>query len=607
MRHRSFHSLAVASTIAAWQSWRCLLLTTATATATAVTKPATPNTRSTRPARSTTTRRSQITFVAKGFVGHRGSDRRGLGGGPEHREQRRRLYHVLRWEHGQRHHVPPVRAVGRTGPESDPIAVEVNYLETILIIYFDLTAGFAIDGFSTEKKVHQEDQQYERQSYEVFAYHCHPETYMARTIDLVVQGEVASICIAMEEAALKEGVKIERINFFEWSGQLYPGDPKLTQKVVENGVAGPTSSVDYFLDHVVLVESLIYADFFKTTGIVDGVGEVQFGFMDRRRSRTRRQLQLLTVNTTESREQEQTQAQAQKPRDLQQAQETLPQQAVPGEFGLTFPVAPRSARSQLRDTAGGVRWMAMAMAMALQLFGAWIVALVVADSDSDWNVLPVGELERFLLRTDSGSYFRRLGQKNATQSNSSDEVSAVLSEAGEATRAVMFSVEPEVKRTWAIATLPTTITTVVEEPEDEELDPSDELDSVSAKVTITVGKFVGAALGPTEGEAEGAAEGAALGSSLTTTTTTSGLAHPPFFPHFLSAFVGFVGAAVGATVFLAFFFFNIRDDDELSELSSMMAAFTTVTTEIHEISCNKAKKKRADLDLECIIVVVVLL
>lgn len=179
---------------------------------------------------------------------------------------------------------------------------EINFIETLIEVKYDLTAGFSVDGFSVAPK-NREVVTEIKSDYTLEAYLCNPastdapqdfngNTYVWPTANPQAegtqfnQGSLIKICIKPVGQTRTDGLYLEEISSYTW--QLYEVDE--TTKVTEvtqgiedglsyldcvdvNGSSAATGPYDYCT-----IESILYADFYKVAGIVKGNGEAKLEF-----------------------------------------------------------------------------------------------------------------------------------------------------------------------------------------------------------------------------------------------------------------------------------------------------------------------------------------
>eukprot|EP00532_Pseudo-nitzschia_australis_P009135 CAMPEP_0168179040 /NCGR_PEP_ID=MMETSP0139_2-20121125/9569_1 /TAXON_ID=44445 /ORGANISM="Pseudo-nitzschia australis, Strain 10249 10 AB" /LENGTH=379 /DNA_ID=CAMNT_0008098719 /DNA_START=161 /DNA_END=1300 /DNA_ORIENTATION=- len=172
-----------------------------------------------------------------------------------------------------------------SGPETDAASIMINYFETILIISFNLKAG-VLTAFSVDAKKRvfgDENNVIEMEQYEARGYLCDPYTYerVEPPPGAFSQGMVISICAELDEGAIKEGLYLEGVSDFYWTRERMIGYESVvtTQHAIKDGVpANALSAQQRISSTLCLFQTILFADFFVTPGIVSGIGQVKFGF-----------------------------------------------------------------------------------------------------------------------------------------------------------------------------------------------------------------------------------------------------------------------------------------------------------------------------------------
>lgn len=165
-------------------------------------------------------------------------------------------------------------------------ATEVNFQETIIQIFVDLSAGFTVNGISVTPK--ERLIRTSTSAYEVSADLCGgPKTFN--------QGEVICVTVSPETAALTNGIKMRSIETFTFSGR------DLNQVAISGNSAADllTSYAACGGEDVCTFSTILRAEFYTPTA-VEGVGEpvtgsgvalMQFGSGGRRLGEEGRELQ----------------------------------------------------------------------------------------------------------------------------------------------------------------------------------------------------------------------------------------------------------------------------------------------------------------------------
>jgi hypothetical protein len=161
--------------------------------------------------------------------------------------------------------------------------IEVNFLETIVILYIDLTDGFAIDTISVTPR----DQlvQTANQAYQVEGYLCdynNIELSEAKKGAARNQGSILRVCVRPDEEARKDEIYMRYIDTFTWQRDYEGSIGILTQPAVEDREAANNGLTDLECipgSEVCAFETILFASMFRTPGAVTGAGiaSMQFG------------------------------------------------------------------------------------------------------------------------------------------------------------------------------------------------------------------------------------------------------------------------------------------------------------------------------------------
>ena len=176
--------------------------------------------------------------------------------------------------------------------------IEVNFRETVVTFYVDLTDGFEIGAVEVEDK--DKLIRTATQVYEVEGYQC--DFTNQRLSDFALgqarqQGSLIRVCVRPEVDARNDGIFMRSIDQFSWQRDYGGNIGIVTQVAVEDGVAASNQLTQLWCtpgDAVCVFESVLLALFFRLPGSVDGSGiaSMQFGnFNGGRRSLLRRDLQ----------------------------------------------------------------------------------------------------------------------------------------------------------------------------------------------------------------------------------------------------------------------------------------------------------------------------
>jgi hypothetical protein len=193
------------------------------------------------------------------------------------------------------------------GYTTNNIFQEVNFIESLITVFYDLTAGFCITAFNVEPKERLETTVAEN-TYQLEAWLCDrelpyqprtnpnrslpapiPSTYLAlqstpSAATFFNQGALITVCIAPDDLAYSDGIRMDGINSFDWKR----ADNNLEQEAIVYG-----SEAGNFLTSFNEVSclggaeychfsSILFADFYINTGVVTGEGNANLMFASRR-------------------------------------------------------------------------------------------------------------------------------------------------------------------------------------------------------------------------------------------------------------------------------------------------------------------------------------
>ena len=176
--------------------------------------------------------------------------------------------------------------------------IEVNFRETVVTFFVDLTDGFEIGAVEVEDK--DKLIRTATQVYEVEGYQCDFTNQRLSDVDLSQarqQGSLIRVCVRPEVDARNDGIFMRSIDQFTWQRDYGGNIGIVTQVAVEDGIAASNQLTQLWCtpgDMVCVFESVLLALFFRLPGSVDGAGiaSMQFGnFNGGGRSLLRRDLQ----------------------------------------------------------------------------------------------------------------------------------------------------------------------------------------------------------------------------------------------------------------------------------------------------------------------------
>jgi len=146
--------------------------------------------------------------------------------------------------------------------QTDDGSFEVNYLETIITITFDLTAGIALEGFSVQiKEKDDPNGSTFDKDYDVEAYLCNPDIPSVELTGLFfTQGSVISVCVTPSAQALEDGLFLESIDTFNWVRGF------IEQPAIEGSVQASNQLTSFVCapgSIYCAFSSVLYADFYR--------------------------------------------------------------------------------------------------------------------------------------------------------------------------------------------------------------------------------------------------------------------------------------------------------------------------------------------------------
>jgi len=169
--------------------------------------------------------------------------------------------------------------------------LEVNFLESLITMNIDLSAGFTVDSFDVAPKDKIESEAV--QTYSVDAKLCvgSGDNDAAVKADPPVgtvynQGSLITVCVYPDADAAADGIVMNNIDSYSWKRQDPDVDgvtpPEIFQNAIGGGNAdgnGLTSFSDCNGLNVCVFDSILFANFYTTEGAVNGVGiaTLQFG------------------------------------------------------------------------------------------------------------------------------------------------------------------------------------------------------------------------------------------------------------------------------------------------------------------------------------------
>jgi len=171
---------------------------------------------------------------------------------------------------------------------------EVNFIESLITVTYDLSAGFTTVSASVKPK-DRETTTATEDNYTLVAWICDvsttaaSESYTATTNQVVYtypaalqytafeQGSLIPVCIRPDNLAYNEGIVMRHLNSFDWN-RTAPVYGNVNQNAIKEApgvVADNRLTYHGGCDgsHYCLFQSVLFADFYVTAGTVDGSGE----------------------------------------------------------------------------------------------------------------------------------------------------------------------------------------------------------------------------------------------------------------------------------------------------------------------------------------------
>jgi len=156
--------------------------------------------------------------------------------------------------------------------------VEVNFLESVVTLNIDLSAGFSIDDINVTPK----DQLINTAAttYTVEGYMCQQgsDTPVVDATTALSQGSLITVCIKPDADGIADGIKMRAVDSFEWTRDA------TAQAAIESGVAAGNLLTSF--DETACAggdycqfSSILFAAFYASKGQVsgNGVASMQFG------------------------------------------------------------------------------------------------------------------------------------------------------------------------------------------------------------------------------------------------------------------------------------------------------------------------------------------
>jgi hypothetical protein len=182
---------------------------------------------------------------------------------------------------------------------------DVNFIETLVNIKYDLTAGFSVEAFSVAPKQRIAVTE-SKNTYELDAWLCDPTSVAVselgtsalgqvnrilpprkELIDSVTgnaipfkQGELVTVCVAPDNNTYRDGIQLNGLTDFTWSRDNSANSlPDVTQQAIPiqtqalSAMVGGCALTDYCR-----FSTILFADFYTSVGQVSGLGNAVLAF-----------------------------------------------------------------------------------------------------------------------------------------------------------------------------------------------------------------------------------------------------------------------------------------------------------------------------------------
>ena len=191
---------------------------------------------------------------------------------------------------------------------------EVNFIESLVKIRYNLESGFCVADFNVEPKERIETTQEEAYALQAWlcdtssmTNHFNPVRQLPTRVtnydtvggtDYYNQGALITVCVSPDDEAYAEGIRMSSLTDFTWKRDSFSGLPSLAveQTAIEN--SSPAGNYLTYYDSTACsgaewctFSSILFADFYINTGSVTGSGTAQLEFARRRLKEDRRMLQ----------------------------------------------------------------------------------------------------------------------------------------------------------------------------------------------------------------------------------------------------------------------------------------------------------------------------
>ena len=201
--------------------------------------------------------------------------------------------------------LPPLASVIANGYQ------EVNFIESLITIFYNLTSGFVLEAFGVDPKERVETTA-SKDAYSLEAWLCDVNSNSMNTtiftdydVTKVVpieidsgykasaapadqlffnQGALITVCVAPDDASWKDGIRMDGINEFDWLRSDNPIGASINQNAITGGTQNPNGLTSYIPadceggEAYCTISSILFADFYISTGVVSGSGSANLAF-----------------------------------------------------------------------------------------------------------------------------------------------------------------------------------------------------------------------------------------------------------------------------------------------------------------------------------------
>lgn len=170
-------------------------------------------------------------------------------------------------------------------------SIEVNFLETVVTLLVDLTAGFDIDAVTVKPK--EKLLNTASDSYSVDGYLCNQQNAPLseeEALETRSQGSVIRVCVRPDEEARGDGVYMRAILSFRFTRDP-DQNPPVVQVAIKDREEAENNLTSLDCEAGMLVcafESILFAAFYRVPGMVEGTGSAIMQFGDGTATETRR-------------------------------------------------------------------------------------------------------------------------------------------------------------------------------------------------------------------------------------------------------------------------------------------------------------------------------